>query len=178
MRRLDSGIRDSKTPTWGWTEEDPRMNATGLETDFSVKTFEEMESVAGGMFVKARASLGGSAFGVQVLNLPPNSGDMYPEHDHGSDGQEEIYLLLDGSGHIALPGGPVELSREKMIRVGPKTRRRLRSGADGARVLAVGGIVGQAYAPSAGTELGATPEFKPDASSDLIPDGPRPQLDC
>ena len=78
-----------------------------------------MESAAGGMFVRARASLGGSAFGVQVLNLPPYSGNTYPEHDHNSDDQEEIYLLLDGSGHIALPGGQVELAQDKMIRVGP-----------------------------------------------------------
>jgi mannose-6-phosphate isomerase-like protein (cupin superfamily) len=155
------------------------MNEAGSAADFTVKTFEEMETAVNGMFVKARASLGGSAFGVQVLNLPPNSRDVYPEHDHSHNEQEEVYLLLDGSGHLALPGGPVELSREKMIRVGPRTRRRLRSGVNGARVLVVGGILGKPYVSQAGTDLGAEPQFSdPNASSDMIPGGPSPQLDC
>ena len=155
------------------------METTELATDFTVKAFDEMEHVAGGMFVRARASLGGSAFGVQVLNLPPDSGNMYPEHDHNYDGQEEIYLLLKGSGHIALPGGPVELAPDKMVRVGAATRRRLRGGSDGASVLVIGATPGQSYTPQSGTELGSDPAFgDPGASSDLIPDGPPQQLDC
>jgi mannose-6-phosphate isomerase-like protein (cupin superfamily) len=150
---------------------------TQTDTDFTVKTFDEMENT--GFFVKARASLGATAFGLQILQLPPDSANVCPEHDHLNDGQEEVYVLLDGSGHLALPGGPVELAKDKLIRVGAATRRRLRSGPDGATVLVIGGIPGKAYAPQAGTGLGEPPVFSdPNASSDLIPDGPAPQLDC
>jgi hypothetical protein len=49
-----------------------------------------MESAWGRSFVRVRAPLGASAFGMQVLDFPPDSGDMIPEHDHAHDGQEEI----------------------------------------------------------------------------------------
>ena len=39
----------------------------------------------GGGFIKARAELGVSSFGMQVIAMPPNFSD-YPEHDHGEDG--------------------------------------------------------------------------------------------
>jgi hypothetical protein len=64
------------------------MGSTQLATDFTVKRLDEMEAAFGGSFVRARASLGASAFGMQVHLLPPNSGDAYPEHDHLYDGQE------------------------------------------------------------------------------------------
>lgn len=154
------------------------MQASDPTADYTVKTFDEMEAAAGGMFIRARASLGASAFGFQVLDLPPDSGNLYPEHDHGFDGQEEVYLLLEGTGQIVLPGGPVELTRERMIRVGPNTRRRLRSGPDGARVLVIGAAPGRPYAPAANSELGADPSpGDPGASSEMLQNGPPPQLD-
>ena len=45
---------------------------------------------------RVRAELRITAFGVQVVDLPPNSGELAPEHDHEHDGQEELYLLLSG----------------------------------------------------------------------------------
>jgi hypothetical protein len=47
--------------------------------DLTLKRFDEMDSIQQGVFVRARAELGVSAFGMQVINLPPNS-DHYPEH--------------------------------------------------------------------------------------------------
>lgn len=92
-----------------------------------------MEAAFGGLFVRARASLGLSSFGIQVAEIPPNSGDMYPEHDHEYDGQEELYLLLRGSADLHLPGRVVALDPDTFVRVGPLTRRRLRSGRGRAR---------------------------------------------
>ncbi|HLJ21331.1 MAG TPA: hypothetical protein VKU84_14090, partial [Stellaceae bacterium] len=76
------------------------MSSTQLATDFTVKRLDEMEAAFGGGFIRARASLGASAFGMQVLALPPSSGDAYPEHDHLHDGQEEVYLLLSGAADL------------------------------------------------------------------------------
>ena len=46
----------------------------------TVKRIDEMEAVYGGAFKRARAELGISSFGMQVMDLPPNL-DQYPEHD-------------------------------------------------------------------------------------------------
>ena len=70
-----------------------------------------MEAAFGGGFVKARAELGVTAFGIQVIQLPPDYAD-YPEHDHAESGQEEVYLALGGSGWIDIEGERVELDAE------------------------------------------------------------------
>ena len=152
------------------------MNTT-LATDFDVKRLHEMEGAFGGSFIRARASLGATAFGMQVHELPPNTGDGYPEHDHLFDGQEEVYLLLRGSADLHLPGRVVALDPETFVRVGPATRRRIRTGPEGARILVVGGVPGVAYELSENSPLGG-PETVPcpTASSSFIPDGPAPQL--
>jgi mannose-6-phosphate isomerase-like protein (cupin superfamily) len=151
--------------------------STTLATDYTVARLEEMEAAYGGSFIRARASLGASAFGMQVHQLPPNSGDAYPEHDHMYDGQEEIYVLLNGSADLHLPGRVVALDPETFVRVGPATRRRIRTGPEGARILAIGGVPGAPYEEAENSPLGG-PETMPcpTASSSLIPDGPPPQL--
>jgi mannose-6-phosphate isomerase-like protein (cupin superfamily) len=116
---------------------------------------DDMEAAFGGVFVRARASLGVSAFGMQVIRLPPESGDMAPEHDHTHDGQEEVYVLLDGACAVDVGGERIDLGDDRFVRVGPGERRRLRSGPAGARVLAIGGVPGAAYTPQVNSELGA-----------------------
>jgi hypothetical protein len=43
--------------------------------EVTVVRIDEMERAFGGVFVRARASLGVTSFGIQVIDLPPNSGD-------------------------------------------------------------------------------------------------------
>jgi mannose-6-phosphate isomerase-like protein (cupin superfamily) len=151
--------------------------STTLATDYTVKRIDEMEGAFGGSFVRARASLGASAFGMQVHLLPPNSGDAYPEHDHLHDGQEEVYLLLSGTADLHLPERVVALDHDTFVRVGAATRRRIRTGPDGARILAIGGVPGAVYEPAENTPLGGPETIPcPTASSSLIPGGPPPQL--
>jgi mannose-6-phosphate isomerase-like protein (cupin superfamily) len=151
--------------------------STQLATDFTVKRLDEMEAAFGGSFVRARASLGVGAFGMQVHLLPPNSGDAYPEHDHLFDGQEEVYLLLSGTADLHLPGRVVSLDPDTFVRVGPSTRRRIRTGPQGARIVVIGGVPGAAYEPAENSPLGG-PETVPcpTASSSLMPDSPEPHL--
>jgi mannose-6-phosphate isomerase-like protein (cupin superfamily) len=126
-----------------------------------------MERAFGGALVRVRAELGVSAFGLQVAELPPDSGELAPEHDHGHDGQEEVYLLLDGRGEVVLDGVPIALDRETFVRIGPSVRRRLRSGPQGARVLMIGATPGRVYAPPTMTELGGPETLAPTADSSL-----------
>ena len=123
--------------------------------DFTAKRIEEMEAGFGGGFVKARAELGVKAFGLQVIQLPPDFGD-YPEHDHADSGQEEVFLAIGGSGWIDIEGERVELDPETLVRVGPETKRKVHSGPQGLRLLAIGGAPGEAYKIVPMTELGAS----------------------
>ena len=113
--------------------------------DYTIKRFDEMESRRGGGFILARHSLGVTAFGMQIVNMPPNTGDFYPNHDHLADGQEEVYVVLGGGGEILIDGEPHALAPEMAVRVAPDTKRQLRPGDDGLRVLVIGGVPGKGY---------------------------------
>jgi uncharacterized cupin superfamily protein len=112
-----------------------------------------MEAVAGGSFRRARAELGLSAFGMQVIDLPPNV-TGYPEHDHSADGQEEVYIALRGWADVDVDGERVRLDRDTMLAVPSGVKRTLLPGDEGLRVVVVGGVPGQAYEPKGFTELG------------------------
>jgi uncharacterized cupin superfamily protein len=122
--------------------------------DYTAKRIEEMETGFGGGFVKARAELGVTAFGMQVIQLPPEYGD-YPEHDHAESGQEEVFLAIGGSGWIEIEGERVELDGKTFVRVGPEAKRKIYAGPDGLRLLAIGGAPGEPYKIVPLTELGA-----------------------
>ena len=121
-------------------------------SDYTAKRIEDMQAGFGGGFVKARAELGVTAFGMQVIQLPPGFED-YPEHDHAETGQEEVFVTLSGSGWMDIEGDRVEMEPQTLIRVGPATKRKVFPGPNGLRMLAVGGCPGEAYKVVAATEL-------------------------
>jgi hypothetical protein len=115
--------------------------------DFTVKQIDEMEAIFRGAFKRARAELGVESFGLAIIDLPPDYA-YYLEHDHNEDGQEEVFLALAGGGEIEIDGVHVPLDREHMVRVGPKAKRKLWPGPQGARVLVIGGVPGSYEAPA------------------------------
>jgi mannose-6-phosphate isomerase-like protein (cupin superfamily) len=122
-------------------------------SDYTAKRIDDMEAIYGGSFKRARAELGASTFGMQVIDMPPNA-EMYPEHDHGEDGMEEIYVVLRGAGDIEVDGERVPIDSETIVRVGPGTKRKIWPGDQGIRILALGGTLGKTYEPNPFTELG------------------------
>jgi mannose-6-phosphate isomerase-like protein (cupin superfamily) len=122
--------------------------------DYTAVTIDEVEAIYRGAFKRARAALGVTAFGMQVIDIPPNV-TGYPEHDHSEDGQEEVYVTLQGGGQIDVQGELVRLDRNTLVRVGPGTRRKVYPGDEGIRILVIGGVPGAAYEAPAVTELGA-----------------------
>jgi mannose-6-phosphate isomerase-like protein (cupin superfamily) len=113
--------------------------------DVQVKKPDELESYAG-RFLYAGRGLGVQSFGMNLLRLPANWGD-YPLHDHEKDGQEEVYVILDGSAKLEADGESWDLAAGTMARVGPSTKRRITPGPQGATILALGGTPGRAYEP-------------------------------
>ncbi len=103
--------------------------------DYTAKHTDDMEDAFGGSFVKVRAELGVTVFGVQVIQLPPDA-DGYPEHDHADDGQEEMYTALGGSGWLDIEGERVDLAPDTFVRVAPGTKRKIFAGTQGLRLLA------------------------------------------
>jgi mannose-6-phosphate isomerase-like protein (cupin superfamily) len=122
---------------------------------YTVKKIDEMEAIYGGAFKRARAELGVESFGMQVMDLPPNIGDQYPEHDHAEDGQEEVYLPLSGRVEVEVEGERVALEPGSMVRVGPGVKRRIRTGSEPCRLLALGGAPGKVYEPPEMSKLGS-----------------------
>jgi len=120
--------------------------------DYTAKRIADMEAAHGGGFVKARAELGVTAFGFQVIQLPPDYTD-YPEHDHAESGQEEVFLALTGSGWMDIEGERVELDNETLVRVGSTSKRKVHAGPQGLRMLVLGGAPGEAYKLVPSTEL-------------------------
>jgi hypothetical protein len=112
-------------------------------------------------FHRARAELGVSSFGLAIIDMPPNATD-YPEHDHspegigakmferrpGQFGQEEVYVALRGSGEVEVEGQRYQLDSEHIVRVRPSARRKVLPGPEGMRLLAIGGIPGEAFDPA------------------------------
>ncbi len=122
--------------------------------DFTISAIDDMEAVVFGSFKRARAVLGVESFGMQVIDLPPNA-EQYPEHDHADSVQEEVFVVLRGSGEIEVDGERLALDPDTMIRVGPQPKRKIWPGEKGMRVLALGGCPGAQYEAPAVTKLGA-----------------------
>jgi uncharacterized cupin superfamily protein len=112
--------------------------------DFTLKSIGEMESINAGMVKLAGAELGVQSFGIQVFDFPAGFSG-YPEHDHADDGQEEVYVVLNGSAEFELNGQRRQLDPQQMMRVDSHTRRRLVPGPDGVRILAIGSTPHQPY---------------------------------
>jgi len=122
--------------------------------DYTAKKISDMQAGFGGGFIKARAELGVTAFGLQVIAMPPNYDD-YPEHDHANDGQEEVYAVLEGSGWMDVAGERVELDGGTLVRVASGTNRKVHAGPQGIRMLVIGGCPGEVYKIAEMTELDA-----------------------
>ena len=121
--------------------------------NYEVKKIDEMEAVFRGSFKRARAELGVESFGIQVIDLPPNL-EQYPEHDHAEDGQEEVYLVMRGSGEIEIAGERFPFDPDHMASVGPGVSRKIWPGPEGMRIVVVGGLPGKAYEAPDVSKLG------------------------
>jgi mannose-6-phosphate isomerase-like protein (cupin superfamily) len=111
---------------------------------FAVKKIDDMEAIYLGAFKRVRAELEVESFGMQLIDMPPNF-ENYPEHDHEQDGQEEVYVTMKGSGEIEIEGERFPLDPDHISRVGSGVKRKVWPGAEGIRLLILGGVPGVAY---------------------------------
>jgi uncharacterized cupin superfamily protein len=127
--------------------------------DVTVKRLEEFEAIFGGGTRRVRAGLGVTSFGIQVIELPPNFAG-YPDHTHSHDDQEEVYTPLSGRVTLRVGDEEHELEPGVFARVAAGEKRKLISGDEGVRILALGGMPGRVYEPPEWTEEGAAAPAK------------------
>jgi mannose-6-phosphate isomerase-like protein (cupin superfamily) len=90
-----------------------------------------------GVLRKLREALEIGSFGVNEITLPPST-DGYPEHDELKTGQDELYVVLEGSGSMTIDGETLEIVPGCYVFVTPESRRHIAPGAEGVRFVAFG----------------------------------------
>lgn len=86
-------------------------------------------------FRSARVPLELENAGMSYLRVAPN---FRVPFGHNHNEQEEIYVLIEGSGRLKLDGEVIELKPLDAVRIHRETMRNLEGGPEGAVVLAFG----------------------------------------
>ena len=123
------------------------MSAGATSTSYAVQAVDDLPQLWEGAVKLARVGLGITAFGVNILDLPPNY--TTESHDEADSGQQELYVALRGSGRVLIGDQTLTLDEEHLVRVDAGVERVLSSDGDGLRVLCVGSTPDAPYAPPA-----------------------------
>jgi mannose-6-phosphate isomerase-like protein (cupin superfamily) len=112
---------------------------------YSAKSIDDLPTLWDGLAKLVRPGLEITAFGANVIDLPPNYSSK--SHDESETGQQELYVALRGAGTVDIGDEKLPLDSEHFVRVDAGTDRVLSSGPEGIRVLCIGGLPGGAYEP-------------------------------
>jgi mannose-6-phosphate isomerase-like protein (cupin superfamily) len=93
-----------------------------------------------GRFIPMREALGIHSFGINAIKQGED-GVLINEHDEAG-GQEEVYVVLDGTATFEIDGETVEAPPGTFVSVPPESKRKATGDAT---VLALGGTPGEAY---------------------------------
>jgi quercetin dioxygenase-like cupin family protein len=104
---------------------------------YSVAHIEDVQPSGPGNAVRfMRRELGAEAFGINWFELPPNT-EGY-EHDETRSGQEEIIVVVKGSGTWRVDGEEIPARAGTFLRFDPDATRCAISGPEGITFVAVG----------------------------------------
>jgi hypothetical protein len=104
---------------------------------YSIVNIDEIEGAGpGGMVRYVRRALGVEAFGINWFELPPNTEGH--EHDEQASGQEEVNVIVRGSGSYRVDGKDLPVREGTFLRFDPATTRMPVAGPDGMTIVAVG----------------------------------------
>ena len=121
---------------------------TATRLEYESAAIDDLPQLWDGLAKLVREGLGISAFGVQIMDLPPNYSTQ--SHNEWETGQEELYVALGGSGAVIVHNGAdhgLLLDPGRVIAIGPHVERTLASGPAGLRVLCVGSTPATGYTP-------------------------------
>jgi len=128
------------------------------ETSYRVLSLpqEAGESDDERVFIGLRRTLDIGAFGAGATYQAKAGEAVIGEHDElgpGADGQEELYVVVQGGAAFTLDGEEIDAPHGTVVFVQPGTKRKAVATSDETIVLAVGGRRGEAYRPPPGAEL-------------------------
>jgi mannose-6-phosphate isomerase-like protein (cupin superfamily) len=112
-------------------------------SDYTIVNLDDVEDVApkfgmpAGMSARfPKGELGCTRVALSRQSLGPS---MRGPFGHRHEAQEELYVILSGSGRMKLDDEIVDIRPGDVIRVAPQTMRAFESGPDGLELLAIGG---------------------------------------
>jgi len=94
-----------------------------------------------GRFIPVREHLGIHSFGINAIKQGED-GTLINEHDESGSGQEEVYVVLDGTATFDIDGETFDAPAGTFVSVPPESRRKATGDAT---VLALGGTPGEVY---------------------------------
>jgi quercetin dioxygenase-like cupin family protein len=104
---------------------------------YTIVHIDDIEPSGPGNVVRfVRRELGVQAFGINRFDLPPNSRGR--EHDETGTGQEEVSVVIAGSGHWTVDGEDVPVRGGSFIRFDPQSTRCPHAGSDGLSFISIG----------------------------------------
>jgi len=109
------------------------------EPNWKVARLDDIERR--GRDIPVREHLGIRAFGINAFT-PGEDGTLVNEHDEAGSGQEELYIVLDGTVTFEVDGEAVDAQPGTLLFIGPEARRKATGNGT---VLVVGATPGEAY---------------------------------
>jgi mannose-6-phosphate isomerase-like protein (cupin superfamily) len=104
---------------------------------YSVVHIEDIPGEGPGGAVRfVRRHLGVGAFGINWFELPPNGEGL--EHNEEDSQQEEVNVIIGGSGVYRVEGEEIPVRRGSVLRFDPETTRVPVAGPEGMTMVAVG----------------------------------------
>ena len=89
-----------------------------------------------GTFRMIRHELGGTAFGLNQIDFPPDK--VGSEHDETASQQEEVLVVIAGSGTLRIDGAELDLRPGRFVRIDPESTRVPVAGPDGLTFVTIG----------------------------------------
>jgi uncharacterized cupin superfamily protein len=111
---------------------------------FTIAGRDELEQTGNWWLV--RRSLGVSAFGINLVDIPP--GESIPEHQELDRDQEEVFVVLAGDAVLVIDGADHPAPEGTFARLDPGCRRTVRNDGDApAAVLIASAPTTSGYVP-------------------------------
>lgn len=112
----------------------------------SVTLAHEDDCEATGNWLLVRRTLGLTAFGVNLVDIPP--GEQIPEHDETDRDQEEVFYVVSGSPVLVIDGEDHPARAGTFARLDPQHSRTVRNDGEApARVLIASAPRSSGYTP-------------------------------
>jgi tetratricopeptide (TPR) repeat protein len=118
-------------------------------SEYGVAHLDEIEEITDGRepWRPVRHHFGLTAFGINAWTGREAGDRIINEHDESDDGNEELYLVMQGRAVFELDDERVEAPVGTFVSVPPGIKRTAFADEPGTTIVAVGGVPGEAYEP-------------------------------